>query len=270
MTGSQRTGISACRRRGVSCGACCGPFNLDFEPIRAAARAAQAADQPPEPDALPADLPALLNEREREFLAVDFSRRDRVLAYRRAREDRERAIPRHDPGIYVCPFFGPVPPGTGTEGHARPGCMIHPLLTGDPTSQNYSFYGASICQGYDCANKEADASGLYAQSLAELFADPERYARLMGDVLFHKALRKLPGFPEGLAAQGPAGDAARTAFAAVCSLRLNTAASRRVTSFELSLRPFAGLRSELEDLLLAESENDPAEVRAAIDLLLAT
>lgn len=184
-------------------------------------------------------------EREREFLAVDFSNRAAVLEYRRAREERERPIPRHDPGIYVCPFFGPVPPGTGTDGHATPGCMIHPVLTGDETSQNYSFYGASICQGYDCQNKEADEAGDYAATLTELCGDWEEYGRLMGDVFLHKTLRKVPGLLESLRTNADV----RAAFAEFCRARLTTEASRRVTSFELPIRPYPSVRAELLDLL---------------------
>ncbi len=299
---------TACRRRGVSCGACCGPFNLDFaslspapdqaknaavslwpapdgeaapeqkaspqEPGAAASSgpapltaapgyAPPAAHESPAPlttDPLPRDLPALLQERAREFRVLDLRDRATVLAYRSRREEREARIPRHNPEIYVCPFFGPVPPGAD-EGAARPGCMVHPDLTGDPGSQNFSFYGAAICQGYDCPNKEADLDGAVSATLAETFPDWRAYGRLMGDTLLHRALRRA-GLLERIA------DArARQAFIAFCQARLRSKPAAAVTSFEIAMRPYPSARAELAALLDAEgaAEENAALVTRLLD-----
>jgi len=111
----------------VSCGGCCGIGNLNLSAE---------------------DRQALLDARTREFRSgVDFAMGHTMAAYRQTREKLEAEIPKHDPTTYSCPFLGWV-------GEKRLGCMIHPVFTGNPKSQNYSFYGASICQTYDCKNKE--------------------------------------------------------------------------------------------------------------------
>ena len=75
--------------------------------------------------------------------------------YRIAQEKKERDIVRVDPEIYVCPFLG--------FSDNKAGCMLHPEKTGVKDSQNFSFYGAAICQNYECKNfnKEQELSALF-------------------------------------------------------------------------------------------------------------
>jgi hypothetical protein len=94
--------------------------------------------------------------------------------FRKIREGIEKDIPRVDTTTYVCPFLGFISDG-------RIGCMVHPILSGDPNSQNVSFYGASICQGYDCKNKENKNSTLLIPFLENEAMDYYTYSNLVSD-----------------------------------------------------------------------------------------
>jgi hypothetical protein len=59
--------------------------------------------------------------------------------------------------------------------------MIHPIKTGDPKSQNFSFYGASICQAYDCRNKERGNTADWESFFDSLALDEYQYSNLAGD-----------------------------------------------------------------------------------------
>lgn len=119
--------MSLCQTEKASCGACCGILNLDLEKL---------------------ELNSLLMERTEEFeKSVDFKKSWTIADYRKVRESIEDKIQRVSPEIYVCPFLGYI-------NKTNIGCMIHPNISGNPLSQNFSFYGAGICQGYDCKNKE--------------------------------------------------------------------------------------------------------------------
>ena len=192
--------MNACQKNSVSCFACCGLANLD----------------------LPSDQKeALLDHRTHEFekLNMDFSR---FPEYRQRREKEEEAIPRHNSETYVCPFLGYLEP-------RRPGCMIHPARTGDPKSQNYSFYGASICLSYDCPAKdreEENGHSLYSDFLESSF--PEQYHRLICDSELYSLLETIPDFPDSVCkAEKPV-----QWLIQLIKLRLKHPQSEKNTSFE--------------------------------------
>lgn len=214
---------SACQRASVSCGACCGLFNLALEDY--AARR------------------ALLAERSADFSRADFAKPATLVDYRARREALEADIARRDPEIYVCPFLGDL------DGAGRAGCLIHPSRSGDPASQNYSFYGASICLAYDCRNKERDRTGEYSQLLALCFPERDDYARLMADPIFFDPLQRIPGLWTRLAAEARAGgeSPALAAFLRLARARLAAPASRGVSSFEFP----RGTWTQPEEMLAA-------------------
>ncbi|TGK20961.1 hypothetical protein EHO61_03645 [Leptospira fluminis] len=150
-----------------SCGACCGLFNLDASPDR---------------------FRELLDQRTREFKAtVDFTRPYTMAEFRKSREEQEKEIPRKDPLTYNCPFLGKLSEDFSesdnkpVKAKTRIGCMIHPIYSGDARSQNYSFYGASICQAYDCRNKERNNSEEWEKVFSELADDSFSYSALASD-----------------------------------------------------------------------------------------
>lgn len=149
--------------KNFSCGACCGLLNFELNS---------------------SELKKLLRERTTKFQAqVNFSKRWTVVEYRQTREKEESVIPKRDPTTYVCPFLGYI-----DEEQKKIGCMIHPSITGDPLSQNFSFYGASICQGYDCRNKQSDHAKYWIQFLSKIELSSIDYSKLAGDVLLWKYL----------------------------------------------------------------------------------
>ncbi|MDL5245882.1 hypothetical protein QRD38_08770 [Leptospira weilii] len=147
--------MSLCQpgRGNFSCGSCCGIFNLDlsFDKIR-----------------------KLIFERTEEFKnSVDFQKPWTMAEYRKVREKKEVTIRRKDELVYNCPFLGAF--------GKRIGCMIHPVFSGDPLSQNYSFYGSSICQGYECRNMERKSSKLWEDLLGEMKLDSFTYSAIASD-----------------------------------------------------------------------------------------
>lgn len=151
-----------------SCGACCGLFNLQTSPDK---------------------LRTILEDRTNEFRqTVDFSRPYTMAEFRKQREVKEKDIERKDPLTYNCPFLGKLTESASSnEGekttmvYYRIGCMIHPIYTGDPKSQNYSFYGSSICQAYDCRNKERRYSQEWEEVFVDLSEDSFSYSSLASD-----------------------------------------------------------------------------------------
>lgn len=123
--------MSLCQTSQSSCGACCGLFNLDY-PYK--------------------KLKSILEERTDFFIKnVDYQKKETVISFREEFENKEQFLTKKDVTIYNCPFLGYI-----DIERKRIGCMIHPIKTGDPKSQNFSFYGAAICQSYDCKNKERE------------------------------------------------------------------------------------------------------------------
>ncbi|WP_082295827.1 hypothetical protein [Leptospira santarosai] len=136
-----------------SCGSCCGIFNLDLS-----------SDE----------IRKLIFERTEEFKkSVDFEKPWTMAEYRKVREKKEVTIRRKDELVYNCPFLGAF--------GKKIGCMIHPIFSGDPLSQNYSFYGSSICQGYECRNMERKSSKLWENLLSEMELDSFAYSAIVSD-----------------------------------------------------------------------------------------
>ncbi|MBM9579587.1 hypothetical protein JWG45_20790 [Leptospira sp. 201903070] len=136
-----------------SCGSCCGIFNLDLNPD---------------------EIRNLISERTKEFKnSVDFQKSWTMAEYRKVREKKEENIQRKDEHTYNCPFLGAF--------DKRIGCMIHPIFSGDPLSQNYSFYGTSICQGYECRNMERKTAKLWEALLEEMELDSFTYSAIASD-----------------------------------------------------------------------------------------
>ncbi|WP_078131941.1 hypothetical protein [Leptospira alexanderi] len=147
--------MSLCQpeRGNFSCGSCCGIFNLDLSSDK---------------------IRKLIFERTEEFKnSVDFQKPWTMAEYRKVREKKEVTIRRKDELVYNCPFLGAF--------GKRIGCMIHPIFSGDPLSQNYSFYGSSICQGYECRNMERKSSKLWEDLLGEMELDSFTYSAIASD-----------------------------------------------------------------------------------------
>lgn len=150
--------MSICQNESASCTACCGSLNLVLDS---------------------AALLELFDERSRSFAQIDLKDHMALVAWRHGRESVEEKVKRRDPHVYVCPFVGWL-------NAKRPGCLIHPERTGNPRSQNASFYGAGICLAYDCRAKERDG-GQYATAIASVCrGDAILYSRLAGDALFFR------------------------------------------------------------------------------------
>ena len=147
--------MSLCQTSSNSCGACCGIFNLNLKRD---------------------EYNKLLEDRSELFRSsTDFSKRWTLSDYRKIRESKEISLNRIDDSIYVCPFLGFIEKN-------KIGCMIHPVYSGDPLSQNVSFYGASICQGYNCKNNAHEISDDFENFLNKyLNADYYVYSNIVSD-----------------------------------------------------------------------------------------
>ncbi|PKA17451.1 hypothetical protein [Leptospira haakeii] len=159
-----------------SCGACCGLFNLELKP-----------DQ----------FRTLLKDRTETFKkSVDFSKPYTMAEFRKVREEAEKNYVKKDSLTYNCPFLGMLTEevsgiSSETKVRSRIGCMIHPVYTGDPRSQNYSFYGASICQAYDCRNKERNFADEWENVFSEFADDSFSYSSLSSD---YRSIDLLEGY----------------------------------------------------------------------------
>jgi hypothetical protein len=152
----------------VSCGSCCGLFNLDLNTQ---------------------EYKKLLRERTEEFNeSVDFQVTHTMPAYRQSREKKEESLTKKDDTTYNCPFLGYL------DSHqSRIGCMIHPVRTGNPKSQNFSFYGSSICLGYECRNKENANVDFWEKIFAEVSNDSIEYSQLSANYPLVRRLEKIFG-----------------------------------------------------------------------------
>lgn len=145
---------SLCQSNSHSCGACCGIFNFHVSK--------QELDQ-------------ILWARTEDFQKnTNFQYRWTLSDYRKRREETEAQISRVDRTTYVCPFLGMI-------SSTRIGCMIHPIFSGDPKSQNLSFYGASICQAYECKTKEHQMAKSLQNLLDQDSLDYFMYSNLVAD-----------------------------------------------------------------------------------------
>jgi hypothetical protein len=139
----------------VSCGGCCGILNLKLSHE---------------------DMKDLLTERTEEFKeTIDWNKKYTIPNYRKSRETKESKIEKWDDTTYNCPFLGNLLP------KGKIGCMIHPIYSNDPLSQNFSFYGSSICQGYNCKNKERPSSDFWEKVISRIFEDSLQYTHIISD-----------------------------------------------------------------------------------------
>ena len=128
-----------CQRESASCSSCCGVNNIEKN-----------------------EREEWLLENTRIFLATDISRADNIAQYRKHRE-KKISYRKIDLSTYVCPFTGYI-----DLEKKRTGCLLHPQGSPHPQiklwehPQNFSFYGESICMGYNCRSKENDLLGNYA------------------------------------------------------------------------------------------------------------
>lgn len=125
-----------------SCFSCCGLFNFKLSFL---------------------ELIGILKERTMQFkkIKTKFENREELINYRIKREKLEENIPKYDTEIYICPFLGILH-------NKKIGCMIHPTITGDPNSQDVSFYKSGICQSYDCRVKEKDIDFIYLNLIQQI------------------------------------------------------------------------------------------------------
>jgi len=133
----------------LACVSCCGIFNLRLS-LK--------------------NILLLLNQRTSSFKETGLQKSS-IIRYRELQEQQESIIKRFDSEIYVCPFLGYLH-------ESKPGCMIHPQITQKQQSQNYSFYGAAICQSYNCRNKDSalDWSVVFQKASTDWI----EYSRLSG------------------------------------------------------------------------------------------
>lgn len=122
--------MNLCQTR-YSCSACCGINNLKM-PYN--------------------ELSAWLENNTKDFLRLNLSKVEQISQFRLAGEKKIEKK-KHDSTTYTCPFIGYIQKN-------KTGCLLHPV--GSPHHQigilkhpqNFSFYGESICQTYDCRTKE--------------------------------------------------------------------------------------------------------------------
>lgn len=139
-----------------SCGSCCGIFNIDLEFT---------------------SYEKILKERTSDFRSnVKFDEPWRMIDYRQRREDIEKDLQKIDSLTYSCPYLGFI-----DECYQKIGCMIHPENTKDPKSQNFSFYGSSICQGYSCQNYDRTHSDLWQRLFESIASNFFEYSMLAAD-----------------------------------------------------------------------------------------
>ncbi|TGL56886.1 hypothetical protein [Leptospira jelokensis] len=198
----------------VSCGACCGLFNLKLTTK---------------------EYKTLLLERTAEFKqTVDFEVRHSFPIYRKERETKESQISKKDDMTYNCPFLGYV-----DDTKQRIGCMIHPIYTGDPKSQNFSFYGTSICQAYDCKTKEGALADLWENLFVEIAKDSIEYSFLSADHIFTNAVEKF--FSHQQMNTEDMFHHYRLELVALFRIRLLTSSVKNFTSFEINYDAFLSL-----------------------------
>ncbi|MCZ8344679.1 MAG: hypothetical protein O9301_16720 [Leptospira sp.] len=209
---------------GVSCGACCGLFNLKVS--------------------IP-EYKEILKERTEQFKStVNFEVRHSFPIYRKSREETESIYPKKDDSTYNCPFLGYV-----DESDKKIGCMIHPIFTKDPKSQNFSFYGTSICQTYDCKNKESEISKEWEDLFLEVSDSSTTYSLIASDHIFATAIEKY--FYHKKIEQKEMFGIYREFLKDLYKLRKETISEKNFTSFEINFENFSDLKS-CEDYLKHE------------------
>jgi len=109
----------------VSCGACCGLYNL--------------------PDVSRNKLETILSSRTKAFASVPRTE-DGIFEFHRRHKGPHR-LTRPFPGFHHCPFLGLI----GTE-NSRVGCLLHPTADGNGGAdyRSLSWYGEQACRTYFC------------------------------------------------------------------------------------------------------------------------
>ena len=109
----------------VSCGACCGLYNL--------------------PDLSRENLAILLAKRTEDFASVPRTE-DGIFEFQRRNKGPHR-LSRPCPGFHHCPFLGLI----GGE-KKRVGCLLHPAIPGNNGTdyRSLSWYGEKACRTYFC------------------------------------------------------------------------------------------------------------------------
>lgn len=195
-----------------SCGACCGLFNLEIDILSY--------------KKILSDRTIAFNEK------VNFQISWTIPEYRKLREIEEANFPKKDEHIYNCPFLGYI-----NESNTKIGCMIHPVFSKDPLSQNFSFYGSSICQGYDCKNKENSESEVWEKILSSLDLDSISYSNLAGDHIFLSYL--LDYISESGFSLKSFWNEKPSLLKAIIFQKLSNE-NRNITSFEIEMEPRSG------------------------------
>lgn len=112
----------------VSCGACCGLYNVT--------------------DMSGGALTTLLERRTQRFAGVDSRNLDAVLSFRQwveNNEPQERPLPE----FHHCSYIGLIGPNA-----SRPGCLLHPLGNDGLDLRGISDYGGMACRTYFCPTHE--------------------------------------------------------------------------------------------------------------------
>jgi hypothetical protein len=109
----------------VSCGACCGLYNL--------------------PDLSRENLEIMLSKRTADFAAIPRTE-DAIFEFQRTNRGPHR-LSRPFPGFHNCPFLGLI----GAE-KSRVGCLLHPASPGNDgvDYRSLSWYGEQACRSYFC------------------------------------------------------------------------------------------------------------------------
>lgn len=150
----------------TSCGACCGVFNMILSKD---------------------EIHEILKRRTIRFTElVDYQKNWTFAVYRKEIEQIEELIEKKDPTTYNCPFLGFI-----NSKQTKIGCLIHPCYTKDPTSQNFSFYGASICQIYDCKIKQSPNALVWKDFLSKQGFDYFEYSNLASDHITLELIEKI-------------------------------------------------------------------------------
>jgi hypothetical protein len=113
----------------VSCGACCGLYNL--------------------PDLSREKLEKLLSKRTEDFTSVPRSE-DGIFEFQRNNKGPHR-LSRPFAQFHHCPFLGLI-----GEKKSRPGCLLHPATPGNNgvDYRSLSWYGEQACRTYFCPSTE--------------------------------------------------------------------------------------------------------------------
>lgn len=205
---------SICQQKNTSCGSCCGIYNLRLSTNE--------------------EYNNIFVQRRKKFLELKEWKHSQFLRYRTQAEAAEKEYPRRNSHTYVCPFFSYI-----EEENKRLGCMIHPKITGIAHSQNASFYGAAICEGYDCPNKQNDINGDYGFLIEYFFPDKHDYPRLVADARFYLFLQELATEllqklrkEVNTIKESPSHSKRLEAFFYLAKLRLRILEEQGITSFE--------------------------------------